>query len=44
MGLIQGGLDRIGDVVAFNTVTGAEVQAKVVDPVFYDKDGAKQNV
>ena len=44
MGLIHGGLDRIGDVVEFNTVTGGTVKAKVVDPVFYDKDGAKQNV
>jgi sarcosine oxidase subunit alpha len=44
MGLIHGGLDRIGDVVEFNTVTGGTVKAKVVDPVFFDKDGAKQNV
>ena len=44
MGLIKGGLSRIGDVVEFNTVTGGTVKAKVVDPVFYDKDGEKQNV
>ena len=44
MGLIAGGLARMGDVVDFNTVTGGTVPAKVVDPVFYDKDGAKQNV
>lgn len=44
MGLIKGGLDRIGDVVEFNTVSGGTVKAKVVDPVFYDKDGEKQNV
>jgi sarcosine oxidase subunit alpha len=44
MGLIHGGLNRIGDVVEFNTVSGGTVKAKVVDPVFYDKDGAKQNV
>ena len=44
MGLIKGGLDRIGDVVDFNTVSGGTVKAKVVDPVFYDKDGEKQNV
>ena len=44
MGLIIGGLDRMGDVVEFNTVSGGTVAAKVVDPVFYDKEGAKQNV
>ena len=44
MGLIKGGLSRIGDVVEFNTVTGGTVKAKVVDPVFYDKDGEKPNV
>ena len=44
MGLITGGLDRMGDVVEFNTVNGGAVKAKVVDPVFYDKQGAKQNV
>ena len=43
MGLVAGGLDRIGDVVEFNTLTGATVAAKVVDPVFYDKDGEKPN-
>jgi sarcosine oxidase subunit alpha len=44
MGLITGGLARIGEVVEFNTVSGGKVAAKVVDPVFYDKDGEKQNV
>jgi sarcosine oxidase subunit alpha len=44
MGLIKGGMDRLGDVVEFNTVTGGTVRAKVVDPVFYDKAGDKQNV
>ena len=44
MGLITGGLARVGDVVEFNTVSGGTVAAKVVDPVFYDKDGEKQNV
>ncbi|MDZ4312162.1 MAG: sarcosine oxidase subunit alpha family protein [Cypionkella sp.] len=44
MGLIKGGLDRIGDVVEFTTITGGVVKAKVVDPVFYDKDGEKNNV
>ena len=44
MGLIVGGLGRMGDVVEFNTVTGGTVKAKVVDPVFYDKEGVQQNV
>ncbi len=44
MGLIKGGLDRIGEEVAFNTTSGGTVLARVVDPVFYDKEGAKQNV
>ncbi|WP_054008562.1 sarcosine oxidase subunit alpha family protein [Cypionkella psychrotolerans] len=44
MGLIKGGMDRLGDVVEFTTITGGVVKAKVVDPVFYDKDGEKNNV
>jgi sarcosine oxidase subunit alpha len=44
MGLIHGGMTRLDDVVEFNKVDGSTVKAKVVDPVFYDKDGEKQNV
>ena len=44
MGLIRGGLDRLGEVVEFNTLPSGTVKAKVVDPVFYDKEGEKQNV
>jgi sarcosine oxidase, subunit alpha len=44
MGLVFGGMDRLGDIVEFNTVTGGTVKARVVDPVFFDKDGDKQNV
>ena len=44
MGLIRHGPDRMGEVVEFNTVAGGTVKARIVDPVFYDKDGAKQNV
>ena len=44
MGLIKGGMDRMGDVVEFNTLTTATVKARVVDPVFYDKEGEKGNV
>ena len=44
MGLVHNGPDRMGDVIEFNTVNGATIKAKIVDPVFYDKEGAKQNV
>ncbi|GAA6178603.1 sarcosine oxidase subunit alpha family protein [Shimia sp. NS0008-38b] len=44
MGLLHHGPDRMGEVVEFNKVDGSTVKAKVVDPVFYDKDGEKQNV
>jgi sarcosine oxidase subunit alpha len=43
MGLLQHGPQRMGEVVAFNTVAGGTVQARVRDTVFYDKDGEKQN-
>jgi len=44
MGLIRGGLDRLGEVVEFTNLAGAPIKARIVDPVFYDKEGAKQNV
>ncbi len=44
MGLIHKGPARMGEVVEFNTVAGGTVQARVCDAVFYDKEGAKQNV
>jgi sarcosine oxidase subunit alpha len=44
MGLILGGLNRLGDEVSFNTLSGDPIKARVVDPVFYDKEGAKPNV
>ncbi len=44
MGLVLKGPDRMGEVIAFNTVEGGSIAAKIVDPVFYDKDGEKQNV
>ncbi|WP_270729840.1 sarcosine oxidase subunit alpha family protein [Shimia sp. Alg240-R146] len=44
MGLVHGGMNRLDDVVEFNKVDGGTVAARVVDPVFYDKDGEKQNV
>jgi len=44
MGLLLHGSNRLGEVVEFNTITEATVKARVVDPVFVDKDGEKQNV
>ena len=44
MGLVHHGPDRMGEVVDFPKVDGKVVKAKIVDPVFYDKEGEKQNV
>ncbi len=44
MGLIHRGPARMGEVVAFNTVTGGTVKATIVDAVAFDKEGEKQNV
>ncbi len=44
MGLILNGPDRMGDVVEFPKVDGTSVKAKIVDQVFYDKAGEKQDV
>ena len=44
MGLILGGMERAGEVVEFTRMEGGTVKARVVDPVFYDKEGEKQNV
>ena len=44
MGLVERGPDRMGEVLDFPKVDGEIVQVRIVDPVFYDKDGEKQNV
>ncbi|THH38241.1 sarcosine oxidase subunit alpha family protein [Aliishimia ponticola] len=44
MGLVLHGPDRMGEVIEFPGVDGKTYKAKIVDPVFYDKDGEKQNV
>jgi sarcosine oxidase subunit alpha len=31
-------------VISFGKTDGTEVKAKIVDQVFFDKDGEKQNV
>ena len=44
MGLVKGGLSRVGEVIEMTKLDGSTLQAKIVDPVFYDKEGEKQNV
>jgi sarcosine oxidase subunit alpha len=44
MGLVYNGPDRMGEVIEFNKVDGGTIKTKIVDQVFYDKDGEKQNV
>ena len=44
MGLIARGPARMGETVTFAKLDGSSVQARIVSPVFYDKDGAQQNV
>jgi sarcosine oxidase subunit alpha len=44
MGLVLHGPDRMGEVLEFPGTDGKTWQAKIVDQVFYDKDGEKQNV
>ncbi|WP_039017305.1 sarcosine oxidase subunit alpha family protein [Halocynthiibacter namhaensis] len=45
MGLIHNGPARMGETVKFGLVDGETmVEARIVDAVFYDKEGEKQNV
>ena len=44
MGLVLNGPDRMGEVIEFSQLDGTVTGAQIVDPVFFDKDGAKQNV
>ena len=44
MGLVHNGPDRMGEVLEFPSTDGKTYSARIVDPVFYDKEGAKQNV
>ncbi|MEM7547102.1 MAG: sarcosine oxidase subunit alpha family protein [Pseudomonadota bacterium] len=44
MGLIVKGTERMGEVISFPVEGGDVIRAKIVDPVFYDKEGTKQNV
>ena len=44
MGLVHNGPDRMGEVLEFPGTDGKTYSARIVDPVFYDKEGEKQNV
>ncbi|MGG7566286.1 sarcosine oxidase subunit alpha family protein [Rhodovulum sp. DZ06] len=44
MALVEGGMDREGEVLTFSTGPGAVMRAKVVSPVFFDPKGEKQDV
>ena len=44
MGLVEHGPERMGEVITFPTIDGKEIKAKLVDPVFLDKEGTRQNV
>ncbi len=43
MALIKNGQNRLGDIIDF-PLADKVVKAKIVNPVFYDKEGARQNV
>ncbi|MDX1784919.1 MAG: sarcosine oxidase subunit alpha family protein [Roseovarius sp.] len=44
MALVLHGPDRMGEVLDIPRIGGPVTQARIVDPVFFDKDGEKQNV
>ncbi|MQQ06847.1 sarcosine oxidase subunit alpha family protein [Epibacterium sp. SM1979] len=44
MGLVKHGRKRMGEVISFPGTDGKTYEAKIVDPVVYDKEGAKQDV
>ncbi|UOA15286.1 sarcosine oxidase subunit alpha family protein [Sulfitobacter dubius] len=44
MGLVLHGPDRMGELLSFPGTDGKTYEARIVDPVFYDPKGEKQNV
>jgi sarcosine oxidase subunit alpha len=44
MALIEDGRARMGEVLSFPVEDKKVIRATIVDPVFYDKEGARQNV
>ena len=43
MALIENGRARMGETLSFPLEDGKVARARIVDPVFYDKEGAKLN-
>jgi sarcosine oxidase subunit alpha len=43
MGLVLRGPERMGELLEFPKTDGASIMARIVDPVFYDKAGEKQD-
>ncbi|KAF0676702.1 sarcosine oxidase subunit alpha family protein [Profundibacterium mesophilum] len=44
LGLLRHGPERMGEIVEFTQISGPPIAARICDPVFYDKEGAKQDV
>ena len=44
MALIENGRARMGETISFPLEGNKVMRAKIVDPVFYDKEGSKLNV
>lgn len=44
MGLVERGPERLGEVIAFQGATAGEVQVRLVDACFLDKEGTRQDV
>ncbi|MCK0166615.1 sarcosine oxidase subunit alpha family protein [Jannaschia sp. S6380] len=44
MGLVERGPERMGETIRFTRIGADPVEARIVDPVFYDPEGEKQNV
>lgn len=44
MGLVKNGPERMGETLEFTQLDGGRIKARIVDPVFYDKEGKKQDV
>ena len=44
MGLVEDGLSRQGEWLDFPAAKGEVIRAQIVNPVFYDVKGEKQNV
>jgi sarcosine oxidase subunit alpha len=43
LGLVRRGPERMGEVLAFPAAGGRVLKARIVEPVFHDKDGARLN-